>query len=309
MIAEKFIDRFARNSGIKDKFIAEREVVLTYALRVLHGSDVMKHLAFKGGTALRKLVFGSSGRFSMDLDLTLCAAKTESDEVLQSVLEAFNRQHHGITFKSDDFYVTDEDTSFGGDIQYKHAWNSAGMFKLQISLREVPTLPVLPTAMLPQEYFKEMEFEPFDIRAVATIEMIAEKIRAAFQRSKVRDLYDLNRFAATPFNADLLRGLVVLKLWQSKDPFDPDVFFKKLRGANYDWEDLHRLIRISEKTVPEDIIASVEKRYMPLKHLTELELQVIADSKSGRNTPLANQLRKQIMELIENEPQKGAKRL
>lgn len=27
MIAEKFLDRFAKNSGIKDKFIAEREVV------------------------------------------------------------------------------------------------------------------------------------------------------------------------------------------------------------------------------------------------------------------------------------------
>jgi hypothetical protein len=31
----------------------------------------MDHLAFKGGTCLRKLIFGSAGRFSEDLDFTL----------------------------------------------------------------------------------------------------------------------------------------------------------------------------------------------------------------------------------------------
>jgi hypothetical protein len=61
----------------------------------------------------------------------------------------------------------------------------------------------------------------FDVRSLETIEMIAEKVRAAFQRAKVRDLYDLHRFATTPFDGDLLRSLVVLKLWQVRDPFVP----------------------------------------------------------------------------------------
>ncbi|MBI3983221.1 MAG: nucleotidyl transferase AbiEii/AbiGii toxin family protein, partial [Gemmatimonadetes bacterium] len=39
-------------------------MVLTYALRALLDAGVMDHLAFKGGTCLRKLIFGSSGRFS-----------------------------------------------------------------------------------------------------------------------------------------------------------------------------------------------------------------------------------------------------
>ena len=66
MIAEKFVDLYARNSGLRDKLIAERDVVLTYALRALVDDGVMNHLAFKGGTCLRKLVFGSAGRFSED---------------------------------------------------------------------------------------------------------------------------------------------------------------------------------------------------------------------------------------------------
>ena len=42
MIEQKFVDRFAQNSGIRDKFIAEREVVLTYALEAIKKEDLMK---------------------------------------------------------------------------------------------------------------------------------------------------------------------------------------------------------------------------------------------------------------------------
>ena len=74
MIADKFVDLYARNSGLRDKLVAELDVVLTYALDALVEGGVMADLAFKGGTCLRKLVFGSSGRFSEDLDFTLIIA-------------------------------------------------------------------------------------------------------------------------------------------------------------------------------------------------------------------------------------------
>lgn len=38
----------------------------------------------------------------------------------------------------------------------------------------------------------------------------------------------------------LLRRLAVLKLWQVRDPFDPDAFFAKLRTGVYDWDDIRR---------------------------------------------------------------------
>ncbi|MGH3680804.1 MAG: nucleotidyl transferase AbiEii/AbiGii toxin family protein [Natronosporangium sp.] len=94
MIAVKFVDLYARNSGMRDQLIAERDVVLTYALRGLYDTGVMNELAFKGGTCLRKLVFGSSGRFSEDLDFTLDTDRPD-DDVLTDLVEAFNREHHG----------------------------------------------------------------------------------------------------------------------------------------------------------------------------------------------------------------------
>lgn len=296
MIEDKFVDLYARSSGLRDKLVAEQDVVLTYALHALEGAGVMDHLAFKGGTCLRKLIFGSGGRFSEDLDFTIDSERPD-DDVLIDLVEAFNAEHHGIELTFDEYYKTEDDTSFGGDVHYVHAWNAAGHFRLQVSLRERPTLPVVARAMRPQAYFSHLEFEPFDVRALDAIEMIAEKVRAAYQRVKVRDLYDLHRFATTPFDGELLRRLVVLKLWQARDPFDPEALFEKIRSGDYDWADLQRLVRAADLIEPAAIIASVEARFAVLGQVTELEQEVIADAKSGWNEPLAARLRAEISDL------------
>lgn len=299
MIQDKFVDLYARNSGLPDKLVVERDIVLTYALRGLQDAGVMDHLAFKGGTCLRKIVFGSSGRFSEDLDFTLDTDLSE-DDVLVELVDTLNREHYGVDFTFEEYYKTEDDTSFGGDVSYRHSWNEAGRLRLQVSLRERPTLPVSPREMKPQTYFSHVEFELFDVRSLEPIEMISEKVRAAFQRAKVRDLYDLYRFATTPFDGELLRRLAVLKLWQVHDPFDPEAFFEKLRGEDYDWEDLRRLVRISERVEPAEIVATVESRFAVLRQLTKLELQVIDDAKSGWNEPLADRLRTEIRDCFDS---------
>jgi predicted nucleotidyltransferase component of viral defense system len=293
MIADKFVDLYARNSGLRDKLIAERDVVLTYALRALVEDGVMNHLAFKGGTCLRKLVFGSAGRFSEDLDFTMDSAEPD-DDVLMQIVEVLSREHFGITFTFDEYYKTDDDTSFGGDVLYRHSWNDAGRFRLQVSLRERPTLPAIARPMQHQAYFDRLEFPMFEVRALETIEMIAEKVRAAFQRTKVRDLYDLHRFATKPFDGELLRALVVLKLWQVRDPFVPDALFEKLRSGKYDWADLQRLLRTADRVEPHELIATVERRFDVLRHLTELERAAIVDARRARSPEIVERLRAEI---------------
>jgi predicted nucleotidyltransferase component of viral defense system len=293
VIEDKFVDLYARNSGLRDKLVAERDVVLTYALRGLFDTGVIGHLAFKGGTCLRKMVFGSTSRFSEDLDFTLDSDQPE-DDVLVQLVETFNRDHYGITFVLNEYYKTDDGRSFGGDVLYRHVWNQAGHFHLQVSLRERPTLPVTSSAMKPQAYFSQLDFELFEVRSLDVVEMIAEKVRAAFQRTKVRDLYDLHRFATTPFDEELMRRLAVLKLWQVRDPFDPEAFFDKLHGGSYDWEDLQRLVRASDRIEPTEILQTVESRFAALRQLSELEQQVIANAKGGWNEPLAERLRADI---------------
>ena len=100
----------------------------------------------------------------------------------------------------------------------------------------------------------------------------------------------------TPFDGELLRRLVVLKLWQVRDPFDADAFFERLRGSRYDWDDLQRLLRSSERIEPAEILATVEDRFGVLRGLTDLEQQLVADARSGWNDPLAERLRARIRE-------------
>ncbi len=171
MIADKFVDLYARNSGLRDKLVAERDVVLTYALRAMVDARVMEHLAFKGGTCLRKLIFGSVGRFSEDLDFTLDTERPE-DDVLVELVEVLNGEHFGIVFTFDEYYKTEDDTSFGGDVFYRHRWNDCGHFRLQVSLRERPTLPVVSRAMQRQAYFDYVEFDLFEVRSLQAIEMM-----------------------------------------------------------------------------------------------------------------------------------------
>ena len=114
MIAEKFVDFFSRNSGLRNKLIAERDVILVYALQALEESGVMGHLAFKGGTCLRKTIFGWSGRFSEDLDFTL-DTRRPGDDVLEELVDVFNREFHGISFTFDEYYKSEGDTSIGSN--------------------------------------------------------------------------------------------------------------------------------------------------------------------------------------------------
>ncbi|MBN1605449.1 MAG: nucleotidyl transferase AbiEii/AbiGii toxin family protein [Polyangiaceae bacterium] len=123
VISKKLVDRYAHHSGVKDQLVAEREVVLTYALGLLRQAGALDLLAFKGGTCLRKIIFGSTGRFSEDLDFTL---RTDDDqEALTALYAAFDSEHHGIQFSLDDDWYETED-GFGMEVRYQHAWNSSG---------------------------------------------------------------------------------------------------------------------------------------------------------------------------------------
>lgn len=294
MIHKKTVDRYAHQSGVRDQLVAEREVVLTYALHAMLEGKALDLLAFKGGTCLRKVVFGSTGRFSEDLDFTLCA--DDDQAALTAIYEVFNTKHHGIRFAlGNEWYETDD--GFGMQVPYSHEWNSSGKFRLQVSTREKPTLPVSSCPIVEQLYFKDLEFDAFEIPCLKTVELASEKIRAAYQRAKVRDLYDLHLLTRYKVGGDLLRSLVVLKLWQVRDAFDCSAFFEKLTGADYDWADLKRLLRPNDRVEASTIIEGIEFHFRALRDLTDVEQRLIADARNGaRNSALADCVRRDIRE-------------
>ena len=90
--------------------------------------------------------------------------------------------------------------------------------KLQVSMRERPILPIRPMLQMALDYFNLLEFVPVAVPCLAFEEIVAEKIRTAAQRPKVRDLHDLSEIALRVLDRDIIRSLAVLKLWDSDGP-------------------------------------------------------------------------------------------
>ncbi|MFC1521900.1 nucleotidyl transferase AbiEii/AbiGii toxin family protein [Elusimicrobiota bacterium] len=293
MIEQRYADLFAVGAQVGID-VAEREIVLNYVLKILEEAGLLKTLIFKGGTCLRKCIYGKETRFSMDLDFTDASGR-DADDVILATVSALNKPSYGLSFDLDtkDFYSSEDKLSCGANIKYRHSWNE-GFFKLEISLRERPSLALAPLPLKPQPYFKYLEFKPFAIPSFQFEELLAEKLRAASQRVRSRDLYDLVKAAGKPLNAPLVRALTVIKCWNVRDSFDPDRFFARLKSGKYDWDDLRQLVRKSERISPEKMISVCEKRYQFLRNLSEAEKRLAADAKRHNYKNLPTNLIKAV---------------
>ena len=198
MLTKAQVQRYAFDSGLRDLMIAEKEVVLTFLLQLLSERGLLARLAFKGGTCLRKMFVGSQGRFSTDLDFT-GLEEHDHEAIILEMMAAFEQPFHGIQFSVPDesYYETVDGLSWGVNPAYVHDWNvGSSEIRLQISRRETPTLPTENRQQIEQSYFQHLPFSPADITCLAFGEIIAEKIRACYQRDKARDIYDLGMFSA-----------------------------------------------------------------------------------------------------------------
>lgn len=298
MLPQPQVQRYSAESGLRDIMIAEKEIVLTYLLQLLAERGLLDRFAFKGGTCLRKMIIGSQGRFSTDLDFT-ALEEHDHETVILDMMAAFEQPFHGIQFGIPDagYYDTQDGLSWGVNPTYTHSWNASGEseIKLQISRRETPTLATGRRTQCEQSYFKNLPFAPADITCLALPEMIAEKIRACYQRSKARDIYDLGLFATKPLDQPLIRRLVVLKLWQARDAFDPERLIKKFEeGRAFDWDDLNQLVRRTMAVDREKITADCVRGYRFLADLTEDE-RVLANDPYQREHALWQKLRSDLV--------------
>lgn len=260
MIEKRLIQWYAANSGV-DLDIAEREVVLTYVMKVLSDAGILSHLAFKGGTAIRKIFLGNQGRFSLDLDFTMVSDLGPEEFILEIVSALLGQEHYGITFaiRSEDYYANPD--SCGVIVTYHHEWATTGNFSIQVSFRAKPVLPVQAAAFIKERYFQWLGMEPPLVPTLDLHEIIAEKIRATAQRSRIRDLYDLYQFTSLRFDRSTVRRIAILKCWETNFALDPTAFLHTLPEKKYDWADLERLVRHGHALTPEAIFKKLQQEY------------------------------------------------
>lgn len=145
-------------------------------------------------------------------------------------------------------------------------------------------------AQVPQSYFHHLPFTPAEIRCLSIDEILAEKLRACYQRNKARDIYDLGMFATRPLNHARIRRLLIIKLWQAHDTFDPARLTRKfVDGNDFDWADLRQLTRRTTEIDKERITRDCLRGFAFLNDLSPEE-QILAADPYQREPNLRAQL-------------------
>jgi predicted nucleotidyltransferase component of viral defense system len=289
MLEVRYVDLYASGSGV-DRSVAERDILLTYVLKMMKEYGILQHLVFKGGTCIRKMYLGNLGSFSEDLDFTLIGYDigTFSYYFDQFINQA---NSYGLTFEAVDVRAV-WGRSYACDVGYSHEWNS-GSFKLEVSLREDPVLPPMDLTIKDEVYFKYTGFKPFPIPCMALEEVISEKIRAAYQRGTVRDFFDLYQLANWPYDRDLVKRLTVIKFWNSRSDYGPQLFFQKVEETDIEFSEIQYLLK--HQTHPGE--GEIRNRILyNFRYLTEME----ADLETIRKDARRHRREKLVRDIIES---------
>lgn len=292
--------------------VADQEIVLHYALALLNQAGLIGRntpagepgpLLFKGGTAFRKCVFGSTGRFSQDVDLDATRENGFEAAIEQAI--ASNNPFYDISFSIPTFRYS-QDGNFSGTIEYRHD-HGEGRFELQISYRMAPILDARDLSLQSQPYFSHVEFDPPLLHGLDAYEMIGEKIMACNRRrgGSAKDVYDLFLWSQRPFSEDLVRRVAVLKAWtdQRRRPlFQPEDFLDSITVRNFRWQDIGGLVPRRLEADPRAICEVVRSRFGFLAGPSEGEIEVLNDQTSHRLEGRFEELRSEARRWASDAP-------
>jgi len=185
MISQNEIKEKAREYGVPVSTI-ERDYAQNWLLKSLSSLP----LVLKGGTGIRKVYIGDY-RFSDDLDFTLLE-DIERDELKNRIKNAvaMAREESGINF-SNDIETQENENGFEVSVYFQIMQKGESKTKIKIDItKKVNEKILLPLSVrrIIHPYSDTLKGE---IRVYTLEEILAEKIRSLFQRTRPRDLYDV----------------------------------------------------------------------------------------------------------------------
>ena len=290
-----------RYAGAQGKEAAIIDIAQDLMLRYLHEKGALDNLAFKGGTALRKLYAGTEGRFSLDLDFSVINIGIDQDVTLVNFITFLEGLRigpfrYGVTQRRGKWSVVYECDY--GDVTLSSKLDVSPPPWLNPVLREWKRMPI------------HKQYGPSPLPSLLTVcleENIAEKIARLNRLTPARDMYDLVWIAMTPnvwgeLDKTLIRRLALLKIWVDANgirvggtvwkaphvtyPFDPANWLRDRSKRDFDAEDIGAL------TIPipsvKELSDAMQTHYAFLADIDEKE-RILADIKA-KDRPLALKL-------------------
>jgi len=193
---------------------AEKDYFIALVLELLYTSKLKKKLVFKGGTAIHHCYLPQS-RFSEDIDFTSIDSTIRLDEV-KSVLTA--------DFLEVKEKYQSESTIKINRLKYTGPLGLPNSLKVEIDFRQNV---VLPAKKLPYRNAWKVKTS---VLAMDEREICAEKIRAASERSRYRDFYDLY-LLLEKFSFDMQEILSLIKQKEIRKPISKTSMINNLKNA------------------------------------------------------------------------------
>jgi len=184
MIARPYIAKWQEHAPWKEFAQVEQDLIISRVLVEIFSDDFLKeHLAFRGGTALHKLYLNPAPRYSEDIDLVQIQPGP-----IKPVMERISEV---ITFFEENRRTQNRGHGIKALYRFNSEYEDIRMrLKLEINCKE--HFNVLDWVNFPYEVQSEWFEGKCEIKTFNINELLGTKLRALYQRSKGRDLFDLD---------------------------------------------------------------------------------------------------------------------
>jgi predicted nucleotidyltransferase component of viral defense system len=221
----------ARTAGVPASTI-ERDYVQGWFLAGLTW-DV---LALKGGTAIRK-AFIPDYRFSDDLDFTLTTPVKIG--TIQSIVDAAvdNAKTAGRIMLEEAKRIEEVQNGFMMALRFRLEGSSYRTVKLKLDFTKSENEQILLPLQTRRLIHKYSDRCTGTLRTYSLAEMVSEKIRSLFQRTRARDLYDIWYLLRSGLvDEGLIRQMVGKKCQMKQLTVDPGQLSGRSSGFRYAWK-------------------------------------------------------------------------
>lgn len=186
MIPAAHITDWRRKAPWSTDAQVEQDLVLSRALVEIFSCDALKELlAFRGGTALHKLVFDPPARYSEDIDLVQVNSGTR-DTIMDTLPKLLAPWLGKPKYKQSADRLTYV-------LRFESEIEPIVPLRLKVEINMTETFTVLGH----QDHHFEVDSPWFtgaaELLTYAPEELLGTKLRALYQRSKGRDLFDLSQ--------------------------------------------------------------------------------------------------------------------
>ncbi|MCI0450812.1 MAG: nucleotidyl transferase AbiEii/AbiGii toxin family protein [Candidatus Latescibacteria bacterium] len=225
--------------------VVEKDYVLGWLLAVLAKHPITStKWTFKGGTCLKKCFF-ETYRFSEDLDFTLDTDAPYTDAAIRGTLQEIARsvaELSGVYAPEDEVRVEaimgpGERLTFQGRIYYRGPLQRGGdLARVLFDLTRLET--IVSPAVLREVFHPYPDALPAGatVRTYSLDEVLAEKTRALYERTRPRDLYDVVYILENhgqQLNLDEARTFFRAKCVHKRlDPPNTDALIERIQTAH-----------------------------------------------------------------------------